>query len=130
MDIWVLLSEIIRNLAVAGVAVVGLYAVWRRMQAATRQADASLEQQRIANDALVQGIFTKAVDNLAGESLSVRVGGIVSLGGLAQAEPAYTTMAIAILSAYLKEHEPEHAEGEVRQDLMAVMGMLEKLEAD
>ncbi len=66
MEAWVHLSEIVRNLALAGVAVAGLYAVWQRMRAATRQADASLAQQRIANDVLLQGIFTKA--NLTNKS--------------------------------------------------------------
>lgn len=130
MDAWIGLSEIVRNLALAGVAVVGLYAVWRRMQAATRQADATLEQQRIANDVLVQGIFEKAVDSLASDSLSVRVSGIVSLGGLAVAEPPYKGMAITILTAYLEEQEPSGSSEASEQDIAEAARILTMLKAD
>ena len=130
MEPWVQLSEIVRNLAFAGVAVIGLYAAWQRMRAATRQADASLEQQRIANNALLQEIFTKAVDSLASDSLSIRVSGIVSLGGLGREEDTYKADIVSVLAAYVDEHQAPDTEDVVRRDLAEAIIVLTMLEAD
>ncbi|MCA8926707.1 MAG: hypothetical protein KDC18_01465 [Alphaproteobacteria bacterium] len=130
VETWIGLSEVVRNMALAAVAVIGLYAAWHRMQAATRQADASLRQQQTANDALLHETFTKAVDSLASDSLTIRVGGILTLGGLARAEPAYKEMAIAILSAYLEEHQAPEADETARRDIAAVATVLAELETD
>ena len=117
MEIWVDFSEILRNLALGIVAILGLLVAWRRMQAATRQADASLEQQRLANDALMQEIFSTAVENLSRESMTLRVGGILSLSGLAATDRSSRLIVFELLAAYIQERQTQSDQEELDLDI-------------
>jgi hypothetical protein len=44
MTWWVQFSELLRNFGLFFAAGIGIYLAWRRVSAATRQADASLQQ--------------------------------------------------------------------------------------
>lgn len=77
-------SEIFRNLGLALIAFVGLlFGVWRAWTA-HRQAEASVNQAKVAQEGHITDRFTKAVEQLGSENVTVRIGGVYALKRIAQ----------------------------------------------
>jgi hypothetical protein len=71
--------EMARNLDLAVAAFVGIFLAWKRVTAATRQADATLRQAELARRSHVAELFNQAVGQLTGAKLEVRLGAIYTL---------------------------------------------------
>lgn len=74
MQIWVSLSEIIRNIGLVVAGAIGIYLAWKRVVASNRQAEAQLRQAELAE------LFNRAVGQLKDEKPEIRLGAIFTLG--------------------------------------------------
>ena len=103
-------SEIVRNLGLVLAALAGLYLAWRRVDASTRQADATLQQAELARRDHVAELFNRAVGQLADAKLEVRLGAIYTLRQIAQDFPDLAEPTRELLSSFLRE-SPAKYEG-------------------
>src|SRR5919109_525072 len=97
------LSEIIRNVGLVLAAAIGIYLAWRRVSAATRQADASLQQAEMARRDHVAELFNRAVGQLTDAKLEIRLGAIYTLRQIARDFPDLSEPTYELLTAYLRE---------------------------
>jgi len=84
---WLAASEVIRNVGLVLAAFVGIYLAWKRVTAATIQADATLAQAQLARRDHVAELFNRAVSQLTHEKLEVRLGAIYTLRQIARDFP-------------------------------------------
>ncbi|MBI4092583.1 MAG: pentapeptide repeat-containing protein [Candidatus Kerfeldbacteria bacterium] len=100
-------SEIVRNLGLLAVGIVGLvFGIWRAYTAHT-QAKASAKQAETGAQVHVTSSFTAAVEQLGNKQLPVRMGGIYALWRLAEDSPErHTVTVIDILCAFARN--PPH----------------------
>ena len=75
--------EMMRNFGLTAAAFVGVYLAWQRVNAATRQADATLQQAELARRGHVAELFNRAVGQLTDAKLEVRLGAIYTLREIA-----------------------------------------------
>jgi Pentapeptide repeats (8 copies) len=66
----------------------------------------TLRQIRVNREGHTISLFTKAVDQLSSEKVSVRHGGIYALEFLAELDPRYAGKIHALLTAFVREHAP------------------------
>jgi hypothetical protein len=67
---------------------------------------ATLRQVRVNREGNNIGLFTKAIDQLSSENVSVRHGGIYALELLAGLDPAYRAYIHALLTAFIRARAP------------------------
>jgi hypothetical protein len=96
--------EMARNLGLAVAAFVGTYLAWKRVTAATRQADATLQQAELARRGHVAELFNRAVGQLTDAKLEVRLGAIYTLRQIARDFPDLAEPTFELLSTYLREN--------------------------
>jgi hypothetical protein len=96
-------SEIVRNLGLVVVALAGLYLAWRRVSAATQQADATLQQAELARRDHAAELFNRAVGQLTDAKVEVRLGAIYTLRQIAQDFPDLAEPTWELLSSFLRE---------------------------
>src|SRR5229473_4243626 len=121
MDFFLQISEIIRNLGLVIAAAVGIYLAWRRVGAATQQADASLQQAELARRDHVAELFNPAVGQLTHENLEIRLGAIYTLRQIARDFPDLSRPTMELLSAYLRESRKGHDVGEPSVEVNELM---------
>lgn|GEM_PF-1487610 len=128
-------SEVVRNLGLLFVAIVGIVFAWlrwrnldRQAAIAERQADTANEQLRIANEqnklaerGHITERFNKAVEHLGNEKLSIRLGGIYALWRLIEEAPERDVESIVdILCAFVRhptsDEDITHHESNVETD--------------
>lgn len=114
-------SNALRTGALAGGAVVALYALWlndrrRRVEEGRKEIEAQrqdLEAERTDHDRerVADERFARAVELLGNEADQVRVGALHALVGLARSRPAYTQTVLAVLCSYLRRpfDHPDYA---------------------
>ena len=100
---WLLFSEVIRNLGLVFAAFIGIYLAWKRVSAATIQADASLRQADLARRDHVAELFNRAVTQVTHEKLEVRLGAIYTLRQIANDFPDLAGPTFELMTAYLRE---------------------------
>ena len=66
----------------------------------------TLRQVRVNREGHTIGLFTKAIDQLSSEQVSVRHGGIYALELLAELDPRYRSHIHALLTAFVRQHAP------------------------
>ncbi len=91
-------AEAVKTGALAGGAVVALYALWlndRRRR--TEEARHELESEKVADER-----FARSVELLGNEADQVRVGALHALAWLAEATPRYKQTVLDVLCAYLR----------------------------
>lgn len=91
-------AEAVKTGALAGGAVVALYALWlndRRRR--TEEARHELESEKVADER-----FARSVELLGNEADQVRVGALHALAWLADATPRYKQTVLDVLCAYLR----------------------------
>jgi len=98
---WLNISEIVRNYALVIGGIVGIILAWRRVMAATRQADASLRQADLARRDHVAELFNRAVGQLADAKLEVRLGAVYTLRQIARDFPDLSEPTFELLTTYL-----------------------------
>ena len=98
-----IIFEMFRNLGLAVAAFVGIFLAWKRVTAATRQADATLQQAELAQRDHVAELFNRAVGQLTDAKLEVRLGAIYTLRQIARDFPDLAEPTLELLSTYLRE---------------------------
>ncbi len=101
-------SEIVRNLGLVAAAAVGIYLAWKRVTAATRQADAALQQAALARRDHVAELFNRAVGQLTDAKLEVRLGAIYTLRQIARDFPDLAEPTFELLSTYLRQDSAKY----------------------
>ena len=121
---WLTLSEILRNYGIIIAGAIGLYLAWQRAAAATRQADASLQQAELARRDHVAELFNRAVGQLTAEKLEIRLGSIYTLRQIARDFPDLSEPTLELLSTYLRENAEDYGESDPPADVREIMKML------
>jgi hypothetical protein len=116
--------EMVRNLALAVAAFVGTFLAWKRVTAANRQADATLEQARLARRAHVAELFNSAVGQLTDAKLELRLGAIFMLRQIARDFPDLAEPTFELLSTYLRESVGNYEGDEPPIDVREIMKTL------
>lgn len=116
--------EMVRNLGLAVAAFVGVYIAWKRVEAATRQADASLHQTELARRGHVAELFNRAVGQLGDAKLEVRLGAIYTLRQVAEDFPDLAEPILELLSTYLRENSARYEGMEPPVDVREIMKTL------
>ena len=111
MDWLPLLAEFRNWLIIAGGAF-GLFPAWKRVSAATRQADAQLRQAELTRRSHVAELFNRAVGQLKDEKLEVRLGAIFTLGQLCKDFADLSEPVIQLLTTYLRENAVDYGGAE------------------
>lgn len=124
MEIWVHISEIVRNLGLALAAFGGLYLAWRKLapelkQAGTAEAKAALERRHH-----VVELFNRAVGQLGDERLIVRLGAIYVLRETARDFPDLANPVFELLQAYLRERGANYGDLEPPIDVREIIETL------
>ena len=118
---WVVTSEVLRNFAIVGAAVVGLGLAWWRTSALNRQAAASAAQVAVSRREHAAEVFSRAVGQLGSDRLEIRVGAIHSLTALSRDFPELRQPVFEVLAAYARTR-PDALESESLDiDLSAIM---------
>ena len=87
----------------------------------------TLRQVRANRDGQLIDLFTKAIDQLASERLSVRQGGMYALEQLAELSPRYRGHVHALITAFIRRHAPwppRRPEEELAADRARLQGAL------
>jgi len=124
MDFFLQISEFIRNLGLVIAAAMGIYLAWRRVGAATQQADASLQQAELARRDHVAELFNRAVGQLTHEKLEIRLGAVYTLRQIARDFPDLSDPTSELLSAYLRESVADYGDREPPVDVREIMKTL------
>lgn len=117
-------SEIVRNLGLVLAALVGIYLAWRRVTAATIQADASLQQAELARRDHVAELFNRAVGQLGDDKLEVQLGAIYTLRQIARDFPDLSGPTYELLTTYLRESVRNYGDDEPPVDVREIMTTL------
>jgi hypothetical protein len=117
-------SEIIRNVGLVAAAGIGIYLAWRRVSAATRQADASLQQAEMARRDHVAELFNRAVGQLTHEKLEIRLGAIYTLRQIARDFPDLSEPTFELLSTYLTGSAGSYGDLEPPVDVREIMNTI------
>jgi hypothetical protein len=124
MSLALALSEIARNLGFLFAALIGGYLAWKRVTAATRQADAALAQSELARRDHVAELFNRAVGQLNDAKLEVRLGAVYTLRQIARDFPDLAGPTFELLSTYMRENAPKYGGSEPPTDIREIMDTL------
>ncbi len=125
MEWFVGVSEVIRNLGLAGAAGFGIYLAYHRVVAANTQADASLEQAELSRRDHVAELFNRAVGQLGDEKLEVRLGAIYTLRQIGNDFPDLSDPVFELLAVYLRLHKTDYSDKEPPIDIQEIMETIE-----
>jgi hypothetical protein len=117
-------SEIIRNFGLVVAAGIGIYLAWRRVSAATRQADASLQQAEMARRDHVAELFNRAVGQLTDDKLEIRLGAIYTLRQIARDFPDLSRPTFELLSTYLSDSAGGYGDREPPVDVREIINTI------
>ena len=117
-------SEIIRNLGLVVAAAIGIYLAWRRVSAATKQADASLQQAEMARRDHVAELFNRAVGQLTDAKLEIRLGAIYTLRQIALDFPDLSKPTFELLSKYVTESAGAYGDREPPVDVQEILNTI------
>src|SRR5262249_35286090 len=93
------------------VLLVGAYLTWRQTQIGR---EGTREELRLTREGQLTDRFTRAIEQLGGEDVAIRVGGIYALGRVAEESMADRTAITDILTAYVRKHAPWPPDAESR----------------
>lgn len=124
MDVWIALSEFVRNIALAAAAGVGAFLAWRKLGPETKQAGTAVAQAELARRAHVTELFNRAAGQLGDERLEVRLAAIYVLREVGRDFPDLANPVFELLQAYVEEKQTEYGEGEPPIDIRAIIEAL------
>jgi hypothetical protein len=120
------LSELLRNGALALVALVGLYLAWKRVFAANRQAEASTRQAELARRDFVAELFNRAVGQLSDDRLEVRLGAVYTLRQIAEDFPDLAEPVYRLLATYIRQNSKDYGDLSPPPDIDEIMKMVQR----
>jgi hypothetical protein len=84
----------------------GLYFTWRRITATDRNLEIARESVRVDREGQITERFTRAIDQLGGDKLEIRLGGIYALERIASDSQRDHWQVMEVLTAYIRENAP------------------------
>ncbi len=124
MNSWLVVSEVVRNLGLVAVAMIGIYLAWKRVNAANAQADAALYQSELARRDHVAELFNRAVGQLKDPNLEIRLGAIYTLRQISSDFPDLAEPTLQLLSAYLRENPLDYGDDVPPTDIQEIVNTL------
>ncbi|WP_430913268.1 hypothetical protein [Methylobacterium sp. sgz302541] len=124
MQTWVLLSEILRNLALGLAAFGGVVLAWWKLIPERTQAGSAAAQAELARRAHVTELFNRAAGQLADERLEVRLAAIYVLREVGRDFPDLATPVFELLQAHLRERKTTYEDLDPPIDVKAVIDTL------
>lgn len=124
MSIWVSLSEILRNVALAIAAFVGAYLAWRQLSPVASQARSASTQAELARRAHVTELFNRAVGQLRDPSLEIRLAAIYVLREVAKGFPDLSDPIFELLQAYLRVGKIDYGDEPPPIDVQEIISLL------
>lgn len=124
MNGWILVSEVLRNFALAAAAGVGAFLAWRKLGPETKQAGTAVAQAELARRAHVVELFNRAAGQLGDERLEVRLAAIYVLREVARDFPDLAKPVFDLLQAYLKLRKESYGTGSPPVDVLAIVEVL------
>jgi hypothetical protein len=125
---WLAISELVRNfgLVLGGLVggTIGIYLAWKRVNASTRQADASLQQAELARRDHVAELFNRAVGQLTDGKLEIRLGAVYTLRQISRDFPDLSDPTVELLSTYLRESGKDYGDSEPPVDIREIMKII------
>lgn len=112
MEVWVYVSEIIRNIALAIAAGIGSWLVWRRLQPETTKA-ALFRREHVVE------LFNRAAGQLSDPNLEVRLAANYVLREVAQDFPDLANPVFELLAAHVREKSIDYQDSDPPADLLA-----------
>jgi hypothetical protein len=124
MSIWVALSEIVRNVALAVAAFVGAFLAWRQLSPAALQARSANTQAELARRSHVTELFNRAVGQLSDPKLEVRLAAVYILREVANDFPDLSDPVFELLQAYLRAGDIDYGDEAPPIDVREIMKLL------
>lgn len=124
MDAWIGVSEILRNLALTGAAVVGSILAWRQLSPASSQARSASTQADLARRAHVTELFNRAAGQLRDPNLEVRLAAVYVLREVAKDFPDLSDPVFELLQAYLRASTVRYGDNEPPIDVKEIIKLL------
>ena len=127
---WVAFSEVLRNFALAAAGAMGAWFAWKRLTPAADQANASVEQAKLARETQERALFRDAAADLAAEGLEARLAAIYVLEEIALSVPDLSEAAFKVLSAFLRNRpDPTNDATGLPADMLAAVEIVSLLQA-
>lgn len=120
-QIWVFLSEIVRNLGLAVAAFGGLYLAWRKLTPDMKQAESAAAKLNLDRRAHVMELFNQAAGQLSHERLEVRLAAVYVLRELARDFPDLANPVFELLQAYLRDGRSDYGDDKPPPDVQAIV---------
>lgn len=102
--------EVLRNIVLSIAALVSLpFVIWRAQandrssKASHRQSEVASRQIEIATESQINDRFTRAMEQLGSENLTIRIGGVHALGKIAEDSPRDAQTIIDILCTFVRD---------------------------
>ncbi|WP_375465038.1 hypothetical protein [uncultured Methylobacterium sp.] len=124
MQVWVLASEIVRNLGLALAAFGGLVLAWRNLAPERTQAGSAAARAELARRAHVTELFNRAVGQLVDERLKVRLGAIYVLREVICDFPDLASPVFELLQTHLRMRRLDDGDPDPPIDVQAIIGTL------
>jgi hypothetical protein len=124
VQVWIAVSEIIRNLGLALAAFGGVYLAWRKLAPELRLAGTATVKTELDRRGHVYQLFNQAVGQLSDERLEVRLGAIYVLRELGRDFPDLANPVFELLGAHLRERAGGYGEGEPPIDVQEIAATL------
>ena len=124
MQIWITISEVIRNLGLALAAFGGLYLAWRKLSPELGQARTAAAKAELDRRGHVFSLFNQAVGQLSSDRLEVRLGAIYILRELGRDFPDLSNPVFELLSAHLRDRMREYGDADPPIDVQEIMETL------
>jgi hypothetical protein len=126
MNVWVAISEIVRNVALAIAGFVGAYLAWLQLSPATLQARSATRQADLARRTHVIELFNRAAGQLRDPKLEVRLAAIYVLRGIAKDFPDFADPVFELLQAYLRDAGIDYGDEPPPVDIRAILDLLRR----
>jgi hypothetical protein len=124
MPVWIAISEIVRNLALALAAFGGVFLAWRKLSPEIKQAGAAAAKADLDRRGHVYELFNRAVGQLSDAHLEVRLGAVYVLRELGRDFPDLANPVFELLSAYLRDRTQAYGDAEPPIDVQEIIATL------
>lgn len=124
MDLAIGITEILRNLVLAGAAGVGAWIAWERIPRERSKADVENRQADLSRRDQAWKLFNSAVTQIGDSKLEVRLGAIFTLDSLSKDFDELSQPVIELLTAYLRHSKPDYGENEPPPDVREIMRII------
>lgn len=124
MQVWIAVSEIVRNVALAFAAGIGSWLAWRKLAPEQQQATSSAARAELARRAHVVELFNRAAGQLGDERLEIRLSAVYVLREVGRDFPDLADPVFELLQAHLRERKSAYGDDGPPVDVAAIVETL------